>query len=61
VKNVKRNSCGAKESFHKMIRHETLNPGVDRKRVGALLDVLTPKEREYLKDLRSEDINDRMN
>jgi len=44
-----------------MIRHETLNPGVDRKRVGALLDVLTPKEREYLKDLRSEDINDRMN
>ncbi len=48
----------ARRAFDKMFQYELLCPGYKRKKVGALLDKLTPKEREDLKDLRSTDIND---
>jgi len=48
----------ARRAFDKMFHYELFCPGYKRNKVGALLDKLTPKEREDLKDLTSKDIND---
>lgn len=48
----------ARRAFDKMFQYECLCPGYKRGKVGALLDKLTPAERENLQQLKAEDIYD---
>lgn len=48
----------ARRAFDKMLQYEYLCPGYKRNKVGALLDKLTPAERENLQKLKAEDVYD---